>query len=628
MQYVLLNDKYGGLNTYLSPDKVGPGGAVEMFGVDISDGELKNRIGDEQPLLDVNNVFTYTDTYIPATSKTIVPWKTGAIGMTGRYSVARFGDRLYRSHKGFSGFPADLNSIQYTSDTSTPPTWDILGLFNSATPTFSVASAGSGSNVPAGTYVYYCTFYNAAGHESPPISSSQLVLSSNTNVTVTLPKGYTTATFSNGSTSITVVDRTSLRTGMRIAGAGIQSGTYITNIVDTTPPAATVTISKTTSAGNVANNYIYDAQISGIKIYRQNINTMTQPLLVKTVTGLSNTTTTDDVVPTSLGLPLETLNNSNMITGLRDVCISPSGTLMCVGPSSTLYYFSVVDPGLFDATKFIKVADAPMAMIYALDRFICPTLRGAFTVTIDDAILGIPIIQIIDDTEPCQVSYNTYVTDVGGAVWWNTNKGIVQTDGNTIETVTKFTFAKPTVSKFVDCYGAEYYNNDYVAYLADESGYSTLYKFNRQTGWTILNNYIDKDSGTIGFHINLGCSIYTGKKVSGSNSVYLLEYYQTTRQSSGFYKTGDWTGDKTSSLKKFRKVSVLFYGYIKVTPYVDGVQVGSQIVLSNSTMTRNSFWLPSGTKGRTFAIKISDIGQDTIVQELGVWVGEQREPMP
>ena len=43
MEYVMLSDRFGGLNTYLNPDKLGPGGAQEMFGCDVTRVRLRVR---------------------------------------------------------------------------------------------------------------------------------------------------------------------------------------------------------------------------------------------------------------------------------------------------------------------------------------------------------------------------------------------------------------------------------------------------------------------------------------------------------------------------------------------------------------------------------------------------------
>lgn len=312
---------------------------------------------------------------------------------------------------------------------------------------------------------------------------------------------------------------------------------------------------------------------------------------------------------------------------LRDIAISPTGVLLCASSNNTVTYLSLVTPAIYQPAQVIKVSDSPLATIYALNRFVCPTIRGAFTVTIDDAILGLPVVQTIDDTEPCRVSYYVYPVDVGGAVWWNTSKGIVQTDGNTIETVTRYIFAQETASKFRECYGADYYNNEFLAILEDETG-ASLYRFNRTTGWTVVTRGMSTTSpGALGFHIGDGCIIYTGYGADSPAAVRKLDA-TSTRASAGTYKTGEWVGEKMSALKKFRKVSVLYFGSISVQPYVDGDAVGGLLTGVNTTMTRRSWWLPAGTKGRTLALKITLLTSDAIVQEMGVWVGEERAAMP
>lgn len=626
MQYTVLVDNFGGLNTYMSPDKVGPSGAVESTAVDISNGSLRTRFADTKATLS-SGVYTGYDTYVPDNSKVIVPWGVGALGMTTRYAVARFGGRLYRSHKGFGAFPSTLTGIQYTSSigggaTPTLPTWDYLGLMTPGVPNFTVAVSGSGSAVQPGEYYYYCTFANDLDQESPPVISSKLTVSTARDVTVTLPQAYTLAYFNNGATGITVDFAERLRVGMRITGTYIPANTYVTSIDSPTGSALVGISNATTGASGAGGVYIRDAQITKVNIYRQGGN-VDAPLFVKSV-AIGTSSTPDNVLDNDLGDMLETLSSSNIPTGLRDISISPQGVLLCAGPGNTIVYMSLVTPEIYNASRFIKVSDSPLATIYALDRFVCPTIRGAFTVSIDDAILGIPVIQQIDDTEPCQVSYNVYPVDVGGEVWWNTNKGIVSTNGSTIETFTKYTFSRTLAENCLNCYAADFYNGEYIAYL----GSGQLISYTRQSGWTIITDSMktSTNAGALGWHINDGCMIFTGWNETPA-AVRRL-YKSTTRTSGGTYKTGDWSGDKLSSLKKFRKFSAVFTGSVQFQLYVDGIAVGNALQGTNSTIGRVSWWLPSGTKGRTFSVSVLCLSSNVEIEELGLWVGEQREPMP
>lgn len=628
MQYVLLTNQFGGLNTYLTPSKVGPAGAVEATGVDTSEGSLQNRWDDTKPALS-SGVWTDTDTYVPATSQTIVPWGVGALGMTGRYAVARFGGRLYRSHKGFGSFTT-LRGIQYTSDTNTPPTWDFLGLFQPGEPAFAVASTGTGTGTKlnAGTYTYYCTFYNALGQESSPASAS-VTLSTSNYVSVTLPKAYTKCTTTGGSPTLTsLADIGRMRLGMRLTGSNIPANTYITAI-DTT--AGTVTLSANVNgSGTTTNVLIWDAQVVGTRVYRQGDGIDT-PLLVAQTANLTTTTFTDNIANASLGEALTTIGTADIANNLRDISISPTGVLLCASDGNTVTYLSLVTPSIYDPAKVIQVADSPLTTIYALNRFICPTTRGAFTVTIDDAILGLPIVQTIDDTEPSQISYNVYAVDVGGAVWWNTNKGIVQTDGNTIETVTRYTINRDIAEYFCNCYGAEYYNGDFLAYLQAGPAVCRLFRYNRANGWSIISNLMSFSSpGALGFHINDGCIIYTGSTADSPAAVRRLEK-GSTRLANGIYWTGEWVGAKQTALKKFRKVSAVFTGSVSIQPYVDGQSVGPPLTGTSAVVNkseRQSWWLPSGTKGRSVSLRVTLTSAGADVQELGVWVGEEREAMP
>lgn len=624
MQYVTLVDSYGGLNTFMAPDKVGPSGAVSSVGVDIASGTLKNRVDDTK--VGIAGVWTGVDTYVPYYSQTIVPWGIGALGMTERYAVARFGGRLYRSHKGFGPFPQTVTGIQYTSNTNTPPTWDFFGLITPGTPTFAVADAGSGSALAAETYTYYCTFYNALGQESPPASAS-VTLSTSRDVAVTLPKGYGTCTTTNNSPDLTSVTNISkFRIGMRITGTNIPADSYVISINSGTN---TIVISKN-ATGNGSSITIVDAQIAGTKVYRQG-GPITTPLLVKTTAGLATTSFTDNFANNALGPEIQTLDTADIIDGLRDISISPSGVMLAAGPDNSVYYFSLVLEKIYDAQKFIKCTDSPLAIIYALDRFICPTIRGAFTVTIDDAILGLPVVQNIDDSEPCQVSYYVYPCDVGGEVWWNTNKGIVSTNGVTIQTVTKYIFDSERASYMRDAFGVEYFNGDYYLYADSPGTYGSLYKFSRNTGWSIVTSNLHRPSlntepRTIGFHIGEGLILLTGEATDALPCVRKL-YASSSRAVNGVYATGDWTGDKYSSLKKFRKISILHNGNVTIDVYLDGAYL-TTLTATASSLKRSSFWLPSGAKGRAISVAFSLTSASAEVEEIGVWVGEQREPMP
>lgn len=621
MQYTVLSDSFGGLNTYMDPDKVGPNAATVSNGVDISSGILRNRLADQLPTLS-SGIWNTTDTYVPADSKTIVPWKSGALGMSERYAAVRWGDQIYRSHKGVGSYPSYLNGIQYTKNTTTPPEWNFLGIMSPGTPTFSVAST-TGTTVPAGTYTYYCTFSDSTNtYESAPAIAT-VTLSSTGAVTVTLPQAYTTCNTSNGSATITnIADVSKIRPGMRINGTGIPTST----VVSVNTSASTAVLSNTCTANGTAVQII-DPQVSRVRTYRSSDVSPTPRLTDSRALGTASFT--DSKKDSQLTDVLPTADNADMPVNLRDVTISPSGIVMCAGDNSTVVWFSLRSKGLYNPAQVIPVSDPPLAIIYALDRFICPTIRGAFTVTIDDAFVGIPVVQVIDDNEPCENSAEVYMTDIGGTVWWNTSKGIVQTDGNTIETVTKYTFANTTTSYFSDCFGAAFWNDDYYSILRTGSNTAALYKYSRQNGWSVVNPSMSYSTGAIGFHVSSAKLIYTGCTLDSPVAVRKL-YGLTTKNANGVYATGNWTGEKTMSLKKFRKVSLLHSGTITIQPYIDNVATAYTFTANSSTQSfnRSSFWLPSGTKGRKMSFQFTLVDANSEVEEIGLWVGEQREPSP
>lgn len=630
MQYTLFTNKFGGYNTYLDPDQVGPQGSTASLRTDVTQGPLKPRLGDTA--LD-----GATDsTLIPPGSKTIVPFADRAVGMLERLATALWGGRIYRSHKGFGAWAStDIDCIQYTKDVepgtiTAQPVWDCLGLFQPASgPTATLDSSGS---LPIATYKYVVTFYNALGHESRPSAESSPVTTTSGNQTIDLtniPISYGTIT-TNGTTAATTTSN-SLRVGMRLVGQYLTADTYVTAI-DLSVSPYQVTLSQTATAGT---GWFRDAQIIGRRIYRFS-NTSNTFQLVKQIADL--TTTSDSDTGWTATSQIQTADSFEIPRYPRDVAISPGGVMIFVQQDGNIAYLNIGSTNLYIPTRSIDPPDSPLASIYALGRFIFPCKRGAFALSIED-VTGIPIVSMIDADEASEGSSNVYCVDTGGEVWWNTSKGIMGTDGLSIKPITRYTHSLERNRAMKDAFGALNFNGEILFYTRRNLQFSdgVIYVFNPQSGWSelevILKSSVE-NNGALGAHLGNGFAVYS----PGPNDGHLYSYSiasQATRVLSATYKTGEWSGERASQLKKFRKVSLLYKqpsstgALPRVSVYIDGKSTPViQATIPDATdKTRFSFWLPPETKGRTISLFIS-LASTTEIEEIGIWVGEQRGPMP
>lgn len=625
MQYVMLSDNFGGLNTYLSPDKVGPGGAQQALGVDVSEGSLQAVFG--QDSLGNSQVVPYK-TFIPIEGSTGIYFEE-------RFCFSLYGGVYYRSLRGYTSsleFPY-LMGIEY-SDNGT--TWDILTI--ESPPPATLTAVSGGGSVAAGDYSYYLTFKNVDGYESPPsVKLDVNVPSANSQVELALPIRYTTGTTISGSEFITVANTTKLRLGMRLAAnGGIPFNSKIIQIA-----GSTIKIDKQCTSGGSAN--IIDAQVWSVCIYRSG-GGITTPLLVDEK-SIGTTSVIDNKANTSLGGSLLTISSAALSGPIFNLTINPSGTLMCVDGSSNVIYFSLVNnaganPGLYNPEQSFKSPTMVLCSIYALDRFVFIAPSRSFCVFLDNALGGIPVLKYFDEVDVFDLSNYVYATEYGQHVYWNTSKGIMRTDGNSVEIFTKYTFKKQENTFFINCYGAITQNDAIYFYLLDGLSNTSpfgrvIYKYSQEAGWSKLVN-IPEPSSSIGADGTIatdgrGRILCMFKDPADANASTIILEAATTRPGPAIYWTGEWTGDKHSALKKFRKISALFTGSIEIEVYIDGVALPNKLSNDNQNKTtRFSWWLPPETKGRAISLKVElkNTANPAAVEELGVWVGEQRREMP
>lgn len=624
MEYTLFTNKFGGLNTYLDPEQVGPEGAVDSVSVDLTQGPLQGRLADKA----INETAV-----LPAASKTIFPYSNGALGMSERYAVAMWGSRLYRSHKGFGGWAStDITCIQYTNSVEpaaiSNPQWDCLGLSKPANP-LTASGPFAGGSLAVDTYTYVVTFYNALGHESVPSQASNAITTTSGNGTISLtniPIYYANITTYSGQANATVavsVLENHIRVGMRIVGVNIPSNTYVLSVDQST---GAVVLSQNATAGGTAG--FRDEQLTGRKIYRSSIQSQTYQFIAQ-IADMSTTTLSGDDNGLTAQDAIGTEFNSAIPAFVRDIAISPGGIMTFVQPDGNIAYLSLASTGLYRPDRVIKPPDSPMVSIYALGRFIFPCKRGAFALSIED-VTGIPIISMIDADEASEGSLNVYALDTGSQVWWNTNKGIMSTDGLSIKPVTRYTHSLDRNRSMRNCYGMLYFNGDVYIYtdLNQLRTSAVIYVFNQNTGWSEAQSFATASAGrfgTIGSELGTGNIVYTKDPAVGS--VYYELSSDTSRVFYFTYRTGEWVGEKVSQLKKFRKIAFAYSGSGGFVVYVDGTTVHADSLSNSANITRQSFWLPSGTKGRTISVRVNG-NATTVVDEISLWVGEQRGPMP
>jgi hypothetical protein len=159
---------------------------------------------------------------------------------------------------------------------------------------------------------------------------------------------------------------------------------------------------------------------------------------------------------------------------------------------------------------------------------------------------------------------------------------------------------------------------------------ASLYVYNKMKGWSeaeIISTASAGRFGSIGSHLGFGRVIYT-KDPGTALPLSWVFSGSSSRKSNWSYRTGDWVGEKISQLKKFRKISCVYKGSATVGFYVDDTLISSKSLSFSLKTVRVSFWLPPSTKGRSASVRVVATDASTKIEEIGVWVGEQRGPMP
>ena len=521
----------------------------------------------------------------------------------------------------------------------------------------SVTGAGS---VAAGQYRYVITFTNLAGHESPPSPILSVTVSSGSStVNLGIPTFVSSANFVSGSNQFTVNDTISskdfLRVGMKLkASTQIPAGTYIESIASGSGGA--ITMSADALADGTAAGFS-DDQIDKINIYRLDVNVTTKFLFVNSV-NYGTSSFADSSATTSLGAEIKTSDCAQIPDRISNLSINQSGTLV-VTSDRDIIYFSLANalgsnPGLYKPAQTIKSPTLVSATIYALDRFFFFTPDRNFSMFLDNALDGIPVLKYIENSEPCSSSDFVYPVEYNSRVYWNTSNGILSTNGESIQSETKYVFTLQENRAFRNCYGAVSVNDalyfylpgpDLVPGLISTPGLTKrfIYRYTQEFGWSkiaetppITNSSID-ENGTIhqsltgiAFTRNYDPAKFDAYELVDAGYATFVDSRIDIRRTTGVYWTGEWTGEKHSALKKFRKISALFTGAIEIEVYVDGVALPSKLTANNGTAPKRiSWWLPSGTKGRAISLRVERLAAAySIIEELGVWVGEQRGEMP
>lgn len=628
MQYTLLTNRFGPMNLRLDPAALGPALAQNSEGVDVAGGVAVNdtNVGFTTLAYKVTSSGTFAGNQVKSTDDAT----SSEYDFGNPYTYHAYGDRVIR-------VPRALITAGWVPQYATQaafPTWHALGIKAPVVGSFAMASGGGGA--PDGTYRAVVVFYNAYGDESPPTASVSFTAASNDIDYSGIPIGYGTGDITNTSTSLTNVTNISrFRVGMCITSptAGIPAGTYITAISGTT-----ITLSKAATA-TAATITLQDVQVTGRRIYRTTAGGTTYYLAVDIGNVTATTSTGDNTADAALAVAaiLPTEVDDDVLPACYGATVSPDGVLMAVlgTAGSQDVVFTKSDASmLWNPDYALDVGVKPQQCFYGLSRFLIFTRSEIFFV------LGSSGADFDLIKSSAQAPVNNPATYYGGAnpvempdgsVWFTSGMGVTRFDGSSAEAITRDVFTEnQNASIGAYTFAAVVDRGRYVAVTSiDERTMTRALLFDPAIGgWRWLTN---GDNASI--------TRTTGAAwVDNSLSPPRLYYYLNTSQcltypnvgagTNGVYWTGEWSGERRSSLKKFRRVSVLHDGRILVQPYVNGVAAGSSQDFTRTSLGRSVFWLPSETRGRAVSVKLTLVNTAAEVHEIGVWVGEERGPMP
>lgn len=629
MEYTLLTKTWGGMNYRLDPAAIGPGAAQDVKGIDLSDGTVKN----DYQVLFTTLAFNVTSSgYFGASQvKSTSGNATRADYDFGNpYTYHAYGERVIRVPR----YAITSGWVPQYTTSSVAPVWQALGIKKPVVGSFAMASGGAGALT--GAYKAVVVFYNAFGDESARSSEVTFTAASNDIDYSGIPIGYGTGDL-NSSTSITNVANPSyFRVGMRItAPAGIPAGTYVTAISGTT-----ITISQAATATTVGVQ-LQDAQVTGRRIYRT-IAGGSDYYLAVTIADVTTTTYAGDNTTDAALVLLDALvtdADHDVLPATYGATLSPDGWLMGITGSTNdntpdlcfaqgAFYF------LSKATYRIESANKPTQVFYGLNRFIVFTSMEIWFVLGDEpGNFDVLKTSVVAPTANGATYYGGVhpVEMPDGSVWFLSSYGVTRFDGASIERLTERVFTDAQN-------GSIGYNS--LAAVTDKGRYILITTLDsRSTSVALMWDPLVPGWRCIDAGGTLTPSAFTGAAwVDNSVSPAKLYYYMGDEESqtypsaglgtNGIYWTGEWTGERHSDLKKFRRVSVLHNGNVTVQPYVDGAVAGSAQPLTRATLGRSVFWLPSGTKGRGVSVKMTLTNTAAEVHEVGVWVGEERGPMP
>ena len=633
MQYTLFTNQFGGLNYRSDPATIGPAGAQENSGVDTSQGVATpaSQVSTATLSYSVTSCGTFGTTQVLGTNDaTRADYDFGI-----PFTYSEYNGRVIRIPRCTVSTVVSSAWVPQYSTSASSPVWHALGI---KAPPSGMTMGTGGVGALTGTYLAVLVFYNAFGEESPPCASVTFSPVSNDIDYGALPIGYGTGTITSGSPTVTGVTNISyFRVGMRITSptAGIPAGTYITNIVGNA-----IDLSKNATATPGAPITLQDVQVTGRRIYRTTASGTTYYRTVDIGNVTATTSTGDNTSDAALEVlsTLSTDTDDDTLPAIYGGTISPDGVLMGITatlPGLGILAFTKTD-GLMltKGTYRITIGKEVSQLCFAINRFLVFTPREVYFIlggsAADFDVIKTSAIAPVTNLPVYYGGLNP-VEMPDGSVWFTSLLGVTRFDGNAIEAITRDVFTdaqNAVIGRYA--FAAAYDRGRYIVLTSTDTldTVRALVFDPAIPGWRWLTN----DDNT--FSSRTSGAIWIDPSSVPTVAYYYLDtteythYPLSSPDTSGVYWTGEWSGERRSSLKKFRRVSVLHNGNVTVQPYVNGAVAGSAQSLSRTTLGRSVFWLPSETRGRVCSMKLTLTNATAEVHEIGVWVGEERGPMP